>query len=113
FRRKPEGRWLPETAVDLEPLDLLTECGIQSTILPPHQARRARRIGVREWSDVSGSRIDPTAAYRIELPSGRKISLFFYDGPISRAVAFERRLVNGEGVPNRRRRAFSAQRAHS
>src|SRR5262249_48230152 len=113
FRRKPEGRWLPETAVDLETLDLLTEFGIQFTILSPHQARRARRIGVREWSDVSGSRIDPTAAYRIELPSGRKISLFFYDGPISRAVAFERLLVNGEDFANRLVGAFSAQREHS
>jgi alpha-amylase/alpha-mannosidase (GH57 family) len=113
FGRQPEGMWLPETAVDLETLDLLTEFGIQFTILSPHQARRARRIGVREWSDVSGGLIDPTAAYQIELPSGRKISLFFYDGPVSRAVAFERLLVNGEDFANRLVGAFSAQREHS
>src|SRR5262245_28951335 len=112
FRRQPEGMWLPEMAVDLETLDLLADFGIQFTILSPYQARRARRIGAREWRDVSGGLIDPTAAYQIKLPSGRKISLFFYDGPISHAVAFERLLVNGEDFANRLVGAFSEQRNH-
>ena len=32
----------------------------------------------------------------MKLPSGRSIVLFFYDGPVSRAVAFEKLLVKGE-----------------
>jgi alpha-amylase/alpha-mannosidase (GH57 family) len=101
FGRPPEGMWLPETAVDLETLNIMAELGIRFTILAPHQARRARPIGGRAWRDVSGGRIDPTMAYALRLPSGRRIHLFFYDGPISRAVAFESLLTSGEQLANR------------
>ena len=40
FGRRPEGMWLPETAVDLETLDLMAEQGIAFTILAPRQAAR-------------------------------------------------------------------------
>src|SRR5690242_3158766 len=96
FGRDPEGMWLPETAVDVETLDLLAKHGLKFTILAPYQAKRIRKIGTSDWSDVTGGRIDPTQPYSFKSPSGRKISLFFYDGPISRAVAFERLLNNGE-----------------
>jgi len=109
FGRPPEGMWLPETAVDLESLDLLAELGIRFTILAPHQAGRARKRGGR-WRDVSGGRIDPTMPYEQRLPSGRSITLFFYDGPISRAVAFERLLVRGEYLADRLLGAFAEGR---
>ena len=54
FDRKPEGMWLPETAVDLETLDILSQQGIRFTILAPHQARRIRPIGSTKWQDVGG-----------------------------------------------------------
>jgi alpha-amylase/alpha-mannosidase (GH57 family) len=101
FGRKPEGMWLPETAVDLESLEIMRRAGIRFTVLAPHQASRVREKGGREWQDVSGGRIDPTVAYELRLPSGRKISLFFYDGPISRAVAFEGLLGSGETFAER------------
>jgi alpha-amylase/alpha-mannosidase (GH57 family) len=110
FGRFPEGMWLPETAVDLETLDLLAAEGILFTILAPSQARRVRRLGQRWWKDVSGARIDPTRAYQVRLPSRRRMALFFYDGPISRAVAFEGLLGNGENFANRLMSGFSDQR---
>jgi alpha-amylase/alpha-mannosidase (GH57 family) len=110
FGRKPEGMWLPETAVDLETLDIMAELGIRFTILAPHQARRVRRIGAQRWRDVSNACIDPTRAYVINLPSGRKINLFFYDGPISRAVAFEDVLKSGDTLVERLTDAFSPKR---
>jgi len=110
FGRKPEGMWLPETAVDLETLDIMAELGIQFTILAPHQASRVREIGGRSWRDVSGGRIDPTRAYTLRLPSGRRISLFFYDNPISRAVAFEGLLSSGEQFAGRLMGSFSEER---
>jgi alpha-amylase/alpha-mannosidase (GH57 family) len=110
FKRMPEGLWLPETAVDLESLEILAELGIRFTILAPHQALRVRSIGGRVWQDVSGARIDPTQAYEQRLPSGRKIALFFYDGPIARAVAFEGLLSSGEHLANRLIGAFSDER---
>jgi alpha-amylase/alpha-mannosidase (GH57 family) len=107
FARKPEGMWLPETAVDLESLDLMAQEGIRFAILEPQQARRVRKKGSREWQDVTGGRIDPKVPYRLGLPSGRTIGIFFYDGPVSRAVAFEGLLNNGEVFANRILGAFS------
>jgi len=111
FGRNPEGMWLPETVVDLETLDILAEYGIRFTILAPHQASRFRSIGGDEWHDVGGGKIDPTMAYALILPSGRKIALFFYDGPTSRAVAFERLLRNGEVFGQRFLGLFSEERS--
>jgi alpha-amylase/alpha-mannosidase (GH57 family) len=110
FGRAPEGMWLPETAVDTETLEILASCGIKFTVLAPHQAGRVRKIGGRNWKDVHGARIDPTRAYLCKLPSGKKISLFFYDGPISQAVAFERLLDNGETFVHRLMSGFSEKR---
>jgi len=102
FGRPPEGMWLPETAVDLETLDILAEQGIRFTILAPHQARRVRKIGNRTWQEVTPGGIDPSTAYRLHLlDSGRTINVFFYDGHISRAVAFEKLLGNGEHFAHR------------
>ena len=53
------------------------------------------------WTDVSGGRVDPTRPYLCRLPSGREIVLFFYDGPISRAVAFEGLLRSGDRFAGR------------
>jgi len=110
FRRRPEGLWLPETAVDLATLDILAALEIRFTILAPHQASRVRPIGGGKWADVNGAKIDPTMAYSLRLPSGRSIALFFYDGPISRAVAFEGLLKNGESFAQRLLRGFSEKR---
>ncbi|MEW6001869.1 MAG: DUF3536 domain-containing protein [Nitrospirota bacterium] len=110
FKRSPDGMWLPETAVDLETLDVLAENRIKFTILAPHQAMKVRRIGTGKWKEISGGRIDPTRAYLCRLPSGRRINIFFYDGPVSNAVAFERLLDRGEDFANRLLSGFSDQR---
>lgn len=110
FGRAPEGMWLPETAVDLESLEILAELGIRFTILAPHQASRVRRVGSQTWDSVAGGQIDPTRAYEQKLPSGRALAIFFYDGPISRAVAFEGLLSRGESFANRLNNAFSEER---
>lgn len=110
FGRKPEGMWLPETAVDLETLETFAEQGIRFTILDPQQASRVRPVGDENWHDVSGGKIDPTMAYVQHLPSGRTIDLFFYDGSISRGVAFEKLLVKGETFAQRLTAGFSEER---
>lgn len=95
FGRTPEGMWLPETAVDLATLDTMAELGISYTVLAPHQAARVRPFNGK-WRDISDGSIDTRRVYLQRLPSGRTIALFFYDGPTSRAVAFEGLLKNGE-----------------
>jgi alpha-amylase/alpha-mannosidase (GH57 family) len=110
FGRKPEGMWLPETAVDLETLDIMAERDIRFTILAPNQAKRIRPAGSGKWRDVSGGRIDPTMAYILNLPSGRSITLFFYDAPISHSVAFEGLLESGESFIKRLVGGFTEKR---
>ena len=126
FGRKPEGMWLPETAVDSETLGIMAAAGIRFAILAPHQAKAFRptaapfatgksrsksaSTSVPEWSDVTGSKIDPTRAYLFNTPGGHKINLFFYDGPISQAVAFEKLLDNGEKFASRLTGAFASSR---
>ncbi len=106
FGRRPEGMWLPETAVDLETLALLAKHGIRFTVLAPYQARRVRQLGKRAWRDVGGGQIDPSRPYKLVLGTGRSIDLFFYDGPISQAVAFEGILLKGEYLADRLLGAF-------
>jgi alpha-amylase/alpha-mannosidase (GH57 family) len=110
FGRYPEGMWLPEAAVDIQTLEALAEQKIRFTVLPPHAAKRVRQIGKREWKDIGGGRIDPSRAYLTNLPSGRSIALFFYDGPISHAVAFENILMRGEDFAQRIVGGFSDAR---
>ena len=74
FGRKPQGMWLPETAVDLETLSLLADHGIEFTILAPWQAER--------------DHLDTTEAYRVDLPQGRNITVFFYHSELSSCVSF-------------------------
>lgn len=101
FGRKPEGMWLPETAVDLETLQILAELGIRFTILSPHQAGRIKPLDGGGWEDVTDAKIDTTMPYLLNHPSGRSIVIFFYNGPISLAVAFEKLLSSGESFARR------------
>jgi len=101
FKRKPEGMWLSETAVDVETLEVLAENNIVFTILAAHQAKRVRKIGDKKWTDVSGGKVDPRRPYRCVLPSGKEIVLFFYDNPAAHDVAFGPLLKNGEQFARR------------
>jgi alpha-amylase/alpha-mannosidase (GH57 family) len=110
FGRRPEGMWIPETAVDLETLDLMAQMDLKFAILAPRQAKRVRKRGERAWHSISNQDIDPSMAYEIGLPSGRRMALFFYDGPISLAVGFEKLLSDGGSFVDRLLGAFSAER---
>ena len=100
FKRKAEAMWLAETAVDIATLEVLADHGLKFVILAPRQAAAFREIGDPEWTKLDGN-IDPKRAYKITLPNGKSIAAFFYDGPISQAVAFERLLNNGETFAKR------------
>jgi alpha-amylase/alpha-mannosidase (GH57 family) len=80
FGRSPQGIWLPETAADLETLEVLAEQGIEFTILAPWQA--------------AVDDLDPSRPYWIELPSGARIVVFFYHGPLSSRVSFDQGMTS-------------------
>ena len=74
YGRDAHGMWLAETAVDMETLDLLAQCGVTYTVLAPWQA---------------ATTIDPTEPYIVSLPGGRSITVFFYNAPLSGGVSFD------------------------
>ncbi len=106
FHRDPEGMWLPETAVDIETLEVLADAGMRFTVLSPRQARRVRKLGEDQWRDVDERTLDTRRAYRCMLPSGQEIALFFYDGEVAREVAFQRLLASGERFVDRVKTRF-------
>jgi alpha-amylase/alpha-mannosidase (GH57 family) len=112
FGREPQGLWLPETAVDNETLEVLADAGIRFTILAPHQAWRVRTIGTGPWEEVN-ERVDPSQPYLWRGRRGQTLALFFYDGPISRAIAFEDALDRAENLVARLRGGFSDGRDRS
>ncbi len=111
FSRVPEGMWLPETAVDIETLEVLADLGIKFTILAPRQAKRVRKL-VRgsKWQEVKEGKFDPTEVYLCTLPSKRSINLFFYDAPTSQDTAFGGLLRDGESLAKRLLAAFTEYR---
>ncbi|HEV3445130.1 MAG TPA: DUF3536 domain-containing protein, partial [Gemmataceae bacterium] len=112
FGREPEGMWLAETAVNISSLEALAVAGIRFTVLAPRQARRWRKLGEERWAEIPEG-VDPSRAYLCRLPSGKAISLFFYDGMISRQVAFERLLDSGEKFLGRLKQGFDDSRQHA
>lgn len=100
FGRMPEGMWLSETAVDTATLEALVDNGIKFTVLAPRQCKSVRFEGNETWHEVRGG-VDTRRAYRCPLPSGRSIDLFYYDGEVSKGVAFEGLLNDGRLLANR------------
>ncbi len=100
FGRMPDAMWLSETACDTDTLEALVDNGIKFTILAPRQCKAVRKMGEHHWHEVHGG-VDSRRAYRCPLPSGRTIELFFYDGGVSKGVAFEGLLNDGRSLANR------------
>jgi len=73
FRRDPAGMWLPETAVDMETLEVLAQEGIAFTVLAPRHVEAVPERGLPG---------------RVDLGGGRSITVFVYDGPVSHDVGF-------------------------
>ncbi|MGB8362268.1 MAG: DUF3536 domain-containing protein [Acidimicrobiia bacterium] len=99
FGRSPEGMWLPETAVDLESLEVLSDAGISFTVLAPTQASAV--LAGDEWLDVRGGRVDTRVPYTVQLFGGSSITVFFYDGPLSQEIAFNGLLEDGASLAGR------------
>src|SRR5690606_20342895 len=109
FKRKPEGMWLAETAVDSESLELLAKHGIKFTVLAPRQAKAVREIGETAWTSVDTSTLDTRRPYLHKLKSGNSIVLYFYDGDISQGVAFNGLLNDGKKFAHRLIDSFDNQ----
>ena len=97
FQHAPEGMWLAETAVDTETLELLAQNNIKFTILAPRQAKAYKNLEDQDWNEITNTdNFNTSVPYLCKLPSGRTINLFFYNGKISRDVAFNGLLNSGK-----------------
>lgn len=85
FGREAEALWLPETAANDEVLALLIEQGLRYVILAPNQAE---------------GEVDTSKPYVFRHPDGsrRSLAIFFYNGPLARAIAFEGALASSRGL---------------
>jgi alpha-amylase/alpha-mannosidase (GH57 family) len=100
FGRFPDGMWLPETAVDIATLEMLAANGIKYTILSPHQAKQTKKLGTGKWKSAADG-LDIRMPYLCQLPSGKNISIFFYDGKTSYDVSYGNLLEDGETFAKR------------
>ena len=89
FGREAEALWLPETAANDDVLSLLIEQGMRYVILAPNQAK---------GGDVDSSK---PYLFRHVDGSGRSLAIFFYNGPLARAIAFEGALGSSRGLVER------------
>lgn len=96
YQRAPEGLWLSEAAVDTPTLEAVAQAGFRFVVLAPRQARAVSTLDGSNFQPVDESSLDIRWPYAAVLPSGRELAIFFYHGPISQAVAFERLLTDGE-----------------
>jgi len=124
FHRAPEGIWLPETACNNETLDVLIDAcnnetldvlidfGFKYIILDPSQASNIRKIKKGRWKNVLGGKIDPKEPYRCyrDYETNKFIDIFFYDGPLSRNIAFDDHIYEGKKLLDRLLRCIDKER---
>ena len=103
FKRKSSGMWLSETAINLDTVDALFDCGVKFTILSPYQARYVKNSTL---TDVSGGQIDTSKPYWLYGHNGKKIAVFFYDPYISNDIAFQHLLRSADKFAERIRNAY-------
>ena len=102
YGEPPEGMWLAETAAEL-----MAQHGIKFTVLAPHQCKRIRQLrDGAGWTDTPGTTVDTTRPYLVRFDSGVSIGVFFYNDPVSRAIAFEGLLNSGENFAARLKGGF-------
>jgi alpha-amylase/alpha-mannosidase (GH57 family) len=90
FGRDAEGLWLPECAADDATLKDCVALGVKFVLLEPGQAAEP---------------VVPGVPYKWK---GGDLALFFYDGALSRAVAFERAMSHSGAFADRMLRAIPA-----
>lgn len=88
FGRAAKGMWLPETAVDVETLEVLAGEGVEFTILDPKQGEAVRNIGSDSWVKLDAEHLDPKTPYLWVSPAdpSKKLAIFFYHRRLSQGI---------------------------
>src|SRR5262249_21396316 len=93
--------------------------GIRFTILAPHQCARVKSLADipptnrtatepksaeptdTGWKETPDASVDTTQPYLVQTSAGHSIAVFSYNGPVSRAIAFDGLLNSGEAFAER------------
>jgi alpha-amylase/alpha-mannosidase (GH57 family) len=106
FGRDAEAMWLPETACNDRVMNALIEEGLRYVILAPHQAKHvttsresAPTTASNDLNEIEVDALGPNIPYLYRERNGEGvIAVFLYDGPTSRAIAFENLLKSSRGL---------------
>ena len=98
FGREAKGMWLPETAVDVETLEVLAGHGIEFTILDPKQGAAVRDHGSETWVEFDAEHLDPKTPYLWISPTdpARTLVIFFYHHRLSAGIVSGETTVSAE-----------------
>ena len=100
FKRKAEGLWMPETAMDTATLEEMSRQGVRFAIVDSHQIHSYKTDADSEWIVAENEDQILGRSYWVDLPSGRKIQLVPYSRHLSHGVAFGGWLDNGGRFAN-------------
>ncbi len=99
FKRRPEGIWLPEAAINGDVVDILIAEGISFVILSPWQAAAVEtKPGI--WEELTDTSAPYDTPYIIEGTSG-SIAAFFYNPDLASGISFNHYLRDADLLYNR------------
>lgn len=98
FGREAKGMWLPETAVDIDTLEVLAGCGVEFTILDPKQGEAVRDLGSDAWTKFDAEHLDPKTPYLWISPRdpSKRLVIFFYHHRLSAGIVSGETTVSAE-----------------
>jgi hypothetical protein len=97
FGRKSEGFWCPETAINTNVIDLLSENGIKFVILSPWQCKSVEKTdGTME--ELSGKAAPYDHPYILTGTHGGTIAAFFYHPGLASGISFGHLLQNADNL---------------
>ncbi len=99
FKRKPEGIWLPEAAINEHVVDILIEEGITFIVLSPWQAE-AIETEPFKWQELTDTSAPYDRPYLIEGTKG-SLSVFFYNPELASGISFNHYLRDADLLYNR------------
>ncbi len=99
FERMPEGMWLPETAINTDVIDILSDEGIKFVILSPWQCKAVEDEN-GNMIDLNGRPAPYDRAYILKGKNGGAINAFFYHPHLAENISFGHLLRDADAFYN-------------
>ncbi len=100
FKRKSQGMWLPETAINTDVIDLLIEAGVNYVILSPWQCKSIEDVH-NKLIDLKGQSAPYDRPFFLHGKSGKSINAFFYNPQLAEGISFGHYLRDADALYQR------------